>query len=110
MSKTLLLKPRLSEKAYSLSEQGNTYVFDVPATANRHTIGDAVASQYAVEVLSVKIASAARKPVRTYKKRGRNMVSSRSGVRKAYVTLASGNKLPIFTAAADEAKTDKESK
>ncbi|MEK7095775.1 MAG: 50S ribosomal protein L23, partial [Patescibacteria group bacterium] len=96
MSKTLLLKPRLSEKAYGLSEQGNTYVFDVPVSANRHTIGDAVASQYSVGVVSVKIANTAPKPLRVQAKRGRNITSSRAGVRKAYVTLASGYKLPIF--------------
>ncbi len=97
MSKTLLLKPRLSEKAYGLSEQGNTYVFDVPISANRHTIGNAVAAQFGVGVVSVKIANTARRPIRAYKKRGGNIASSRAGVRKAYVTLASGDKLPIFT-------------
>ncbi len=105
MSKTLLLKPRLSEKAYSLSEKGNTYVFDVPITANRHTVGNAVASQYSVSVMSVKIANTAPRPVRAYKKRGRNIVSARAGVRKAYVTLASGDKLPLFSDVQDE-KTD----
>lgn len=110
MSKTLLLKPRLSEKAYALSEQGNTYVFDVPVAANRHAVGDAVAIQYDVSVVSVKIANTARKPVKAYKKRGRNIVSARAGVRKAYVTLASGDKLPVFAATAADDKSDKESK
>ena len=110
MSKTLLLKPRLSEKAYGLSEQGNTYVFDVPISANRHTVGAAVASQYGVGVVSVKIANTARKPIRAYKKRGRNITSARAGVRKAYVTLASGDKLPLFAAAENPDKSDKESK
>lgn len=96
MSKTLLLKPRLSEKAYALSEQGDTYVFDVPTTANRHAVGDAVASQYGVGVTSVKIANTAAKPMRAYKKRGRNIASQRPGVRKAYVTLREGDKLPFF--------------
>ncbi len=108
MSKTLLLKPRLSEKAYGLSEQSNTYVFDVPISANRHTVGDAVASQYSVGVVSVKMARTAAKPLRSYKKRGRNITSSRSGVRKAYVTLKESDKLPIFAAADD--KSTKEPK
>jgi ribosomal protein L23 len=110
MSKTLLLKPRLSEKAYSLSEQGNTYVFDVPISANRHTVGDAVASQYSVSVVSVKIANTAAKPIKAYKKRGRNIVSARAGVRKAYVTLASSDKLPIFADTEGDSKSGKESK
>lgn len=105
MSKTLLLKPRLSEKAFGLSEKGNTYVFDVPTSANRHMVSDAVASQYSVGVASVKIASTARRPVRVNKKRGRSTTSSRAGIRKAYVTLASGDKLPIFSDA-DDKKTE----
>ncbi|MBI1952370.1 50S ribosomal protein L23 [Candidatus Saccharibacteria bacterium] len=107
MSKSLLLKPRLSEKAYGLSEQGNTYVFDVPRTANRHTIGDAVSSQYSVQVVSVKIASTAGKPFRAYKKRGRNITGSRAGVRKAYVTLKAGDRLPIFASTDDKAAKEK---
>ncbi|MDO8591393.1 MAG: 50S ribosomal protein L23 [bacterium] len=107
MSKTLLLKPRLSEKAYGLSEKGNTYVFDVPITANRHTVGDAVASQYKVGVVSVRIASTARKPVRSQVKRGRNISTSRSGVRKAYVTLVSGDKLPLFAGSEDSSEAKK---
>ncbi len=110
MSKTLLLKPRLSEKAYGLSEQGNTYVFDVPISANRHTVGDAVASQYSVGVVSVKIASTAPKPLRSYKKHGRNLAAQRPGVRKAYVTLKEGHKLPIFAAVDEGSKPSKESK
>lgn len=106
MSKTLSIKPRLSEKAYALSERSNTYVFDVPIFANRHTVGDAVASQYSVGVASVKIASTAAKPMRAYKKRGRNIASQRPGVRKAYVTLNEGDKLPFF-ATEENSKDDK---
>lgn len=108
MPKTLLLKPRLSEKAYALSEQGNIYVFDVPRNANRHTVADSVAGQYGVEVASVKIAKTAAKPLRSYKKRGRNLAAARSGVRKAYVTLKEGHKIPIFVDQGDKAA--KESK
>jgi ribosomal protein L23 len=107
MSKTLLLKPRLSEKAYAMSERGNTYVFDVPASANRHMIADAVAVQYEVEVTSVKMAATAPKPLNAYKKRSRNVSTHKAGVRKAYVTLKEGNKLPIFAAADDAAKETK---
>lgn len=106
MSKALLLKPRLSEKAYALSEQANTYVFDIPSGANRHIVADAVYSQYEVEVQSVKIARSASKPLKSYRKGGRNIASSRSGVKKAYVTLKEGSKLPFF-ATEDKAKDGK---
>jgi ribosomal protein L23 len=110
MSKSLILKPRLSEKAYALSEQGNTYVFDVPRSANRQTVGQAVATQYEVGVISVKIASTARKPIKAYRKRGRSITTSRAGVRKAYVTLKEGDKLPVFADSGSSGKPDKESK
>ncbi len=108
MSKMLVLKPRLSEKAFAMSESTNTYVFDIPISANRHTVASAIASQYDVGVQSVKIANTAAKPLRAYKKRGRNISAQRPGVRKAYVTLNKGDKLPIFAGSDD--KLTKESK
>lgn len=107
MSKSLTLKPRLSEKAFALSEMVNTYVFDVPAGANRHTVADAIASQYDVGVTSVKIAKTAPRPLRAYKKRGRNIAARRAGVRKAYVTLKEGDRLPLFASADDKAAKEK---
>lgn len=106
MSKSLLLKPRLSEKAYALSEQANTFVFDIPQGANRHTVAKAIASQYQVEVQSVKIARTAAKPLRSYRKGGRNMEAARAGIKKAYVTLKEGSKLPFF-ASEDNSKDGK---
>lgn len=110
MSKALLLKPRLSEKAYAQSEQANTYVFDIPTNANRHTVAMAVASQYEVEVQSVKVARSAAKPLRSYRKGGRNMAASRSGIKKAYVTLKEGSKLPLFASESESGKSAKEKK
>ena len=107
VSKSLILKPRLSEKAFALSEQKNTYVFDVPAGANRHTVANAVASQYEVGVTSVKIANTAPKPLRAYKKRGRNIAGRRAGVRKAYVALKEGDRLPLFASPDDKAAKEK---
>ncbi len=107
MSKSLTLKPRLSEKAFALSEMVNTYVFDVPAGANRHTVADAIASQYDVGVTSVKIAKTAHRPLRAYKKRGRNIAARRSGVRKAYVTLKEGDKIPLFASSEDKSEAKK---
>jgi ribosomal protein L23 len=70
VSKTMPLRPRLSEKTYAQSE-----------------------------ALNVRIAAIASKSKRTYKKSTRSSVSgTRSGIRKAYVTLKEGDKLPIFAA------------
>jgi ribosomal protein L23 len=104
------LKPRISEKAYALSEAGNTYVFDVPSDANKHSIAKAVAAQYEVKVTNVRISGVPGKAVRSYRKSGRKSINGqRSDIRKAYVTLSQDDKLPIF-AAPETPEPPKESK
>lgn len=93
------VKPKLSEKTYSLSETLNTYVFEVPKLANKHDISRAIMSQYEVSVVNVRIATIRGKVKKSYRRGGRNTYKgSRSDVRKAFVTLAEGDKLPIFSA------------
>jgi ribosomal protein L23 len=83
------LKPRISEKAYALSESGNTYIFDVPTNANKHDIAKSVNDQYEVKVTGVRISAVPGKAVRSYRKRGRKSINGqRSNIRKAYVTLS----------------------
>ena len=94
----LLLKPRMSEKAYASSEQLRTYVFDVPKNANRLSIANAIEKQYEVSVTSVNLTNIKGKAKRTYRKSGRSVMGQRSGVKKAFVTLAEGSHLPIFEA------------
>ncbi|MEX0881805.1 MAG: 50S ribosomal protein L23 [Candidatus Saccharimonadales bacterium] len=112
MDKTIVLKPRLSEKAYALSEERNTYVFAVPTSLSRLRIAKAVAVQYGVTVESVRIATQPGKTKRIYRRGGRIVHRGRtSPVRKAYVRLKQGDKLPIFSAVdEDKKKTKKEAK
>src|SRR2546421_22041 len=99
MSKTMVLKPRVSEKTYALSEERNAYVFEVPAATSKHEVAKAVAAQYEVGVVNVRMASVPGKKLRSYRRRGRvTHRGFRSGIRKAYVTLKEGDKLPIFAA------------
>ncbi|HET9722094.1 MAG TPA: 50S ribosomal protein L23 [Candidatus Saccharimonadales bacterium] len=106
----LVLKPRISEKGYALSDQRNTYIFDVPAQANKFDIAKAVAGQYEVGVTKVRLAAVPGKTTRAYRQRGRKSMSvKRSDIRKAYVTLREGDKLPIF-AAVEETQPPKEEK
>ena len=103
------ITPRLSEKAYALSELHNTYIFDVPSDANRHSVARTIESQYEVGVTGVRIASVPGKTGRTIR-RGRVVgQSKRSDIRKAYVTLKEGDKLPLFATETD-AKPAKEAK
>ena len=43
---TILVTPRATEKAYRLVTSQNTYVFDVPTSANKQQIVAAVEAQY----------------------------------------------------------------
>ena len=103
MDKSLVLKPRMSEKAYGLSQLRNTYVFDVERGANKHTIARAVASQYDVTVTEVNVINQKGKAKRTVRKGGRPSMGRTSDYKKAYVTLKSGDSLPVF-AAVEEAE------
>ena len=110
MDKAIVLKPRLSEKAYSLSEERNTYTFAVPSGISRLNIAKAVSAQYGVTVESVRVAAQPGKTKRTYRRGGRVVHRGRtSAIRKAYVRLKKGDKLPIFSAVdEDKKKTKKE--
>ena len=106
MEKFMPLRPRMSEKAYMLSEVRNTYVLDVPGDANKDTVAKAVAAQFAVTVETVRVINVKGKTKRTVRKGGRPTMGRRSDIKKAYVTLKEGDKLPFF-AEPEEAKADK---
>jgi len=109
MSKTIILRPRLSEKTYTLS-QTRTYVVDVPTDVNKHTVARAVEEQFEVKVSSVRTANIKGKSKRTVSITGKRSVNSegkRSDIKKAYVTLAEGNSLPFFAAVEEEEQKEK---
>ena len=107
MSKTIALKPRLSEKTYAISEERNVYAFVVPSSINKHQVAKAVTEQYEVTVTNVRLASVPGKTYRSYRNRGRvTHKGFRSGLRKAYVTLKDGDKLPLFAAVEEGAKPE----
>lgn len=98
MSKIMTLKPRLSEKAYGLSQIRNNYVFIVPSDANKLSVAESVSQQFGVTVLDVNMTNIKGKPKRTVRKGGRPTTGSRSNMKKAYVTLKAGDSIPIFAA------------
>jgi len=110
--KDIILKPRISEKAYGLSKTNNTYVFDVPRYANKLTVGKKVTEQYEVAVVNVRTQNVKGKSKTTYiNKRSKHLKGTRSDYKKAYVTLAKGASLPIFAQeeeAENKAKKDAE--
>lgn len=104
MDKTMFLKPRISEKTYMMSEATRTYVVEVPGNANKDTVAKAVAAQFGVTVLTVNIVNVKGKTKRTVRKGGRPVMGKRSDIKKAYVTLKEGDKLPFFADPEEEAK------
>jgi large subunit ribosomal protein L23 len=102
-----LLKPRLSEKAYSAAQANNTFVIDVPAELNKHEIAATVEKQFEVKVKTVRTVSRkgkAKRVMNTTGKRYSNRQGSQSDIKKAYITLQAGSHLPFFEAEEAEAK------
>lgn len=96
--------PRATEKAYAQS-QNNVYVFNVPLTANKQQIVDAVETQFEVKVTGIKTLVQNGKAVRF--SRGKNRypgTTTRKDTKKAYVTLAKGDSIKVFDEPAEEEK------
>lgn len=110
MEKLLVLRPRLSEKSYALSELRRTYAIDVPGNSSKDMVAKAVAAQFNVTVESVNIANIKGKVKRTVRKGGRPTLGKRSDIKKAYVTLKEGDKLPFFAEPEDDKKSKKADK
>jgi len=114
-TKTMALKPRMSEKAYASSKMNNTYVFQVPSDANKLTVAAAVAVQFGVVVEDVRMAVAKGKTKKSYKKGGKPTVGKRTDIKKAFVRIKTGDKINIFgdveeAEKAAEAKAEKDAK
>jgi ribosomal protein L23 len=111
MATSMALKPRMSEKAYALSQTRNIYVFVVPDTANKVTVAEAVTEQFKVTVEEVNISILKGKVKRTYRRGGRPTTGRNNDTKKAYVRIKAGDSIPVFAAVEEEeAKAEKTSK
>lgn len=110
MEKTITLRPRISEKTYMLSETRNTYVVEVAQNISRDMVAKAVTAQFGVTVVSVNIINVKGKAKRTVRKGGRSTMGQRSDIKKAYVTLKAGDKLPFFADPEEDKKAKKKAK
>jgi len=88
----IILKPVVSEKSYALIERG-VYTFEVSPAASKPEIHDAIEAIWGVKVVSVNTMNRKGKVRRT---RGTNRVGARKDVKRAVVTLAAGNEIPLF--------------
>lgn len=103
---TLFVYPRATEKAYGQS-LNNVYVFNVPLDANKHDIVASIQAQYGVTVVSVRTVVQSGKAIRYNRgKRKYPGTTNRKDAKKAYVTLAEGDKIQVF-AEPEAAKEEK---
>lgn len=102
--KDLTLIPRVSEKAYEMSQRDGvkTYVLVVPKSANKHVVARAVTEQFEVVVTNVRTMNVKGKPKSSYRKGSRPIDGRRDDIKKAYVTLRAGDELPLFVEEAKE--------
>ena len=90
---SIILTPRITEKAITLAEQG-IYVFDVPTSTNKIEITKAVEAAFKVDVVDVNIIVSKGKVKRFKQELGR-----RSDTKKAMVKLVKGQTIALFEGA-----------
>ena len=95
MSKLVLVKPLITEKAELLSEKLNKYSFVVNKNSNKIEIAKAVEKMYGVSVSAVNTAIMPSKSKRRNTKSGM-VLGSVSSYKKAVVTLAPGEEIDFF--------------
>ena len=90
----IILAPVVSEKSYGLIENANrAYTFKVHPSASKPEISDAVESIWGVTVLKVNTLNRKGKVTRA-RRTGR--AGSKPDTKRAIVTLAAGDEIPLF--------------
>ena len=90
----VILEPVVSEKSYGLLD-ANVYTFKVHRDASKPEIRDAVQSIFDVRVTKVNTLNRKGKRVRN---RRTGVYSTKSSSKRAVVTLAEGDSIPLFEA------------
>jgi len=90
----VLRRPLVTEKSNYQSSQLHQYVFEVANDASRTLVKDAVEKMFDVTVIRVNVINVPAK--RTRRARSRRWVIHRPGYKKAIVTLAADDRIPIF--------------
>ncbi len=88
----IILAPVVSEKSYALIEQG-VYTFKVHPSASKPEISDAVEAIWGVQVMKVNTLNRKGKVTRA-RRTGKS--GSKPDTKRAIVTLAAGNEIPLF--------------
>ena len=88
----VLIRPRITEKAFALSQQ-HVYTFVVAPEANKYQVAAAVKQLYKVTPKKVRIV---RQRPRQERSMMRNRATHKSGLKKAYVYLNSGDTISFM--------------
>lgn len=89
---SVLIRPVVSEKTYALMDR-NVYVFVVDPKATKIDVRNAVEQAFNVKVVKVNTLNRRGKSVRN---RRTGIVGHRSDVKRAIVTLKSGDSINLF--------------
>jgi large subunit ribosomal protein L23 len=92
---TVLIQPHVSEKAATVTEKANQYVFRVRDDASKAEVKQAVELMFEVNVQGVNLLN---RPGKT--RRFKNLPGKRSGFKKAYVRLQDGQTIDFTGASA----------
>lgn len=87
----VLIKPLITEKN-TVQNQMNKYIFEVHPSATKVEIAKAVEALLKVKVSNVNVT-----PIKAKFKRFKGMAGSTSQRKKAYVTVAAGQSIELFT-------------
>lgn len=90
----VLRRPLITEKSNYLNSKLHQYVFEVASDATKGMVKDAVETIFEVKVMRVNVINM---PVKHKKNlRSRRTTNRRSSFKKAIVTLAAGDTIPVF--------------
>ncbi|MGD0708270.1 MAG: 50S ribosomal protein L23 [Anaerolineaceae bacterium] len=90
----ILRRPIVTEKTNYQSTGLHQYTFEVKSDATRTMVKEAIEQAFKVTVLKVNVINVPAK--RTRRARSRRMAIRNSGYKKAVVTLAAEDRIPIF--------------
>ena len=90
----VLRRPLVTEKTSAQSGKANQYTFVVADDATRTQVKDAIETLYDVKVVSVNVMNTSAK--RGRRLRSRRLLIRKGAFKKAIITLAEGQTLPIF--------------
>lgn len=90
-AQSVLLRPRVTEKAALSADKASVYVFEVSPKATKQSIVASVKTLYKVTPVKVRTTKIAPKNVLVRGKRG-----VKAGGRKAYVYLKKGDKIELL--------------